>query len=245
MFVALPTDRLNVVSTDAERRTRVAIVTGTPGDASDALAARLVADGMTVVVNHVGGRQGAEVTGTQRFTPTRGIYACRADVAAEAEVTALFAYTEAAFGGIDVVVHAPGTTLSSPSAGLSAKQLDRIHRNVIRAAFLVNRQAARQVRPGGAIINVTISVEQATGVDHATHAALNGVVSSISLMRAGELRGRDITVNVVTPGPAPDLADTVSFLAGPARWMSGQILLAHGAAATQLSQISRHTQPFR
>jgi 3-oxoacyl-[acyl-carrier protein] reductase len=76
---------------------------------------------------------------------------------------------------------------------------------------------------------------------------------------ARELRGRDITVNAVAPGPtatdlfldgkdqsvidnlskvAPlerlgtpaDIAEVVSFVAGPARWINGQVLYVNGGA---------------
>ncbi|MDI9913960.1 SDR family oxidoreductase [Rhodococcus sp. IEGM 1379] len=72
-----------------------------------------------------------------------------------------------------------------------------------------------------------------------------------------ELRGRDITVNAVAPGPtatelfldgkdettvanlsklAPlerlgppaDIAETVAFLAGPARWVNGEVIYVNG-----------------
>ena len=74
---------------------------------------------------------------------------------------------------------------------------------------------------------------------------------------AKEMRGRDVTVNAVAPGPtatplysegksqevidrakqAPplerlgepaDIAEAVAFLAGPARWVNGQIVYANG-----------------
>ena len=78
-----------------------------------------------------------------------------------------------------------------------------------------------------------------------------------TLRRARELRGRDVTVNAVAPGPTAtplfldgkdqesvdrladmsplerlgtpgDIAEAVAFLAGPARWVNGQILYVNG-----------------
>lgn len=275
MFVSPLTTERRAALAGADRHTRVAIVTGTAGDRTEALVARLMADGMTVVVNQVAHHPAYKAPAVESRNAAGSVYACQADVAAESEVRALFAYAEAAFGGIDVVVHSVAA-LPSASPGLTTDELDQIHRSIIRGAFLVNRQAARQVRPGGAIVNVSTCLDQSSLADYRTFVAMKGVVDSLTLMLARELRGRDITVNAVAPGstamdepaggPGPDqdvvdgvahlsstdrlgtsadLADTVSFLAGPARWLSGQILDTHGGAATQLTHVSRRTQPIR
>jgi 3-oxoacyl-[acyl-carrier protein] reductase len=92
---------------------------------------------------------------------------------------------------------------------------------------------------------------------YAAYAATKGAVDAITLVLAKELRGRDITVNAVAPGPtatdlfldgkdeatvenlsklAPlerlgtpvDIAEAVAFLAGPARWVNGQVIYVNG-----------------
>ena len=79
----------------------------------------------------------------------------------------------------------------------------------------------------------------------------------MTLILARELRGRDITVNTVAPGPTAtplflagkdqatidhlasmppmqrlgqpdDIAGVVAFLAGPGRWVNGQVIYANG-----------------
>jgi 3-oxoacyl-[acyl-carrier protein] reductase len=92
---------------------------------------------------------------------------------------------------------------------------------------------------------------------YTAYAAAKGAVDAITLILARELRGRDITVNAVAPGPTgtplfldgkrqetinelaslpplqrlgtpADIAEVVPFLAGPARWVNGQVLYANG-----------------
>jgi 3-oxoacyl-[acyl-carrier protein] reductase len=140
---------------------------------------------------------------------------------------------------------------------LNFDDLDRMHRTNIRGTFVVDQQAARRVRSGGAIINFSSSVVKIALTGYTGFAATKGAVDAITLILAKELRGRDITVNAVAPGPtatplfldgkdqavidrlasmAPlerlgvpdDIAEVVSFLAGPARWVNGQILYANG-----------------
>jgi 3-oxoacyl-[acyl-carrier protein] reductase len=113
------------------------------------------------------------------------------------------------------------------------------------------------VRNGGAIINFSTSVKKLALPTYAAYAASKGAVDAVTLVLAKELRGRDITVNAVAPGPTAtelfldgkddqtieqmskmnplerlgtpeDIAEAVSFLAGPARWINGQVLYANG-----------------
>ncbi len=164
------------------------------------------------------------------------------------------------FGGVDVVVNTAGILLLAPIATLDLDDLDRMHRTNVRGAFVVSQQAARRVRRGGAIINFSTSVTRLQFPAYGAYAASKGAVEAMTLVLARELRGKDITVNAVAPGPtatplflegkdqptidnlssaaplerlgAPeDIAETVAFLAGPARWINGQILYANGGLA--------------
>ncbi|MFI6735429.1 SDR family oxidoreductase [Nonomuraea sp. NPDC050451] len=236
---------------------RVALVTGGSGGMGRSIAERLAADGMTVVVHYAGNPARAEET-VEAITGRGGTASSvRADVADESQVAAMFDEVEELYGGVDVVVHTAGVMLLSPLADLKLDDLDRMHRTNIRGTFVVDQQAARRVRPGGAIINFSSSVTKLALTGYTAYAATKGAVDAITLILAKELRGRDITVNAVAPGPtatplfldgkeqevidrlaglAPlerlgtpdDIAEVVAFLAGPARWVNGQILYANG-----------------
>lgn len=166
----------------------------------------------------------------------------------------------AEFGGIDVVVNTAGIMLLSPIATLELSDLDRVLRTNVRGTFVVSQQAARRVRGGGAIINFSTSVTRTQFPSYGAYAASKAAVESMTLILARELRGKDITVNAVAPGPtatplflngkdeqtvatlskaAPlerlgqpeDIAESVSFLAGPARWINGQVIFTNGGLA--------------
>jgi 3-oxoacyl-[acyl-carrier protein] reductase len=179
----------------------------------------------------------------------------------ETEVGALFDRTEQAYGGIDVVVHTAGVMLLAPLAEADLAAVDRMLRTNVRGTLVVAQQAARRVRPGGAIVTFSSTVVRLAQPTYAAYAASKGAVDAITLVLARELRGRDITVNAVAPGPtatplfldgkdeatverlaklAPlerlgtpeDIARTVAFLVGPdGRWVNGQILAANGGIA--------------
>jgi 3-oxoacyl-[acyl-carrier protein] reductase len=180
---------------------RVAIVTGGSRGIGRQTALRLAADGYAVVINFAGDQVAADGVVTEIAAAGGRAVAIRADVADEAAVADLFDRTEAEFGGVDVLVHAAGVMLLSPLAEQDLDVLDRMHRTNIRGTFVVDQQAARRLRPGGAIVNFSSSVTRLARPGYTAYAASKGAVEAITLTLARELRGRDVTVNAVAPGP--------------------------------------------
>jgi len=245
---------------DTETTTRVALVTGASGGIGRAVAERLAGDGIAVGVHYAGNKAKADdtvagiVAAGGRAIPVGG------DVADEDAMSAAFDAVEAEFGGIDVVVNTAGIMVLSPIATLDLDDLDRMHRTNVRGTFVVSQQAARRVRGGGAIINFSTTVTRTKFPTYGAYVASKAAVEAMTLVLARELRGKDITVNAVAPGPtatslfldgkdettvenlakaAPlerlgtpdDIAESVAFLAGPARWINGQVLFANGGLA--------------
>jgi 3-oxoacyl-[acyl-carrier protein] reductase len=87
---------------------RVAIVTGSSRGIGAAIARRLAADGLRVIVNYAGRVADAEAV-VESITAAGGTaHALQADVADPAQVTTLFAQTTALLGGVDVLVNNAG-----------------------------------------------------------------------------------------------------------------------------------------
>ncbi|CAK7286423.1 SDR family oxidoreductase [Streptomyces misionensis] len=249
------------VSQHGSSRPRVAVVTGGSGGIGGAVARRLAADGTAVVVHYAGSAAKAEAVVKSVTVAGGTAVALPGDVADPTEMTGLFDAVEERFGGVDVVVNTAGIMLLAPLAEMELEAFDRMHRVNVRGTFVVSRLAARRLRPGGALINFSTSVTRLQQPGYGGYAATKGAVEAMTLILARELRGRDVTVNAVAPGPtatplfvegksdeliariaaaAPlerlgtpeDIAETVSFLAGPAgRWINGQVLFSNGGIA--------------
>ncbi len=254
----VPSTTESLHSSDGQRR--VAVVTGGSRGIGRAVAERLAADGHDVVIVYAGDESAAkEVVMTAEWHGARA-FAARADVAEAADVAAVFDRAEAELGGIDVVVNAAGIMTLAPIADFDLDALDAMHRTNIRGTFVVAQQAARKVRDGGAIINFSTSVVKLGLPGYGPYAASKGAVDAVSSVLAKELRGRDVTVNAVAPGPTAtalflsgkdeatiermagmnpmqrlgtpeDIAEVVSALAGPARWINGQTIYVNGGMA--------------
>ncbi|MCD9586470.1 SDR family oxidoreductase [Streptomyces sp. 8ZJF_21] len=243
-----------------DTKNRVALVTGGSGGIGRAVCERLAREGYAVAVHYAGNRTRAQETADAVAALGAKSMLVVGDIADETQMTTAFDAVESEFGGIDVVVNTAGIMLLSPIATLDLDDLDRMHRTNIRGAFVVSQQAARRLRGGGALINFTTSVTRLQFPAYGAYVASKAAVAGMTMILARELRGRDITVNAVAPGPtatplfldgkdqaaidnlakaAPlerlgtpdDIAETVAFLVGPARWLNGQVLFANGGIA--------------
>ncbi|MFB9676291.1 SDR family oxidoreductase [Streptosporangium vulgare] len=237
---------------------RVAVVTGGSRGIGRQVVERLATEGYAVVVNYASNEAEGQAAAKEATAAGGRGLAVRADVSDPDAVSALFDTAEETFGGVDVVVHAAGIMGPPvPVADLDFEALDRILRVNVRGTFAVAQQAARRLRRGGALITFSTSVIGLALPGYGAYVASKGAVEGLTLILARELRGRDVTVNTVAPGPTAtalfldgkdeetvarmaaqpplerlgqpsDIAEAVAFLAGPARWVNGQVLRVNG-----------------
>jgi 3-oxoacyl-[acyl-carrier protein] reductase len=237
---------------------QAAIVTGASRGIGAAVAQRLASDGFNVVVNYAGRREEAEaLVGVIRQSGGTAV-AVRADVSNPAEMRDLFDTAEASFRQIDVLVNNAGIMQLSTLADADDALFERHIAVNLKGVFNGMREAARRMKSGGRIISFSSSVVGLYQPTYGIYAATKAGVEAMSHVLANELRGRNITVNVVAPGPtgtdlfltgkspelierlskaAPlerlgqpaDIAGVVAFLAGPdGAWINGQVLRANG-----------------
>jgi 3-oxoacyl-[acyl-carrier protein] reductase len=197
---------------------RVAIVTGGSRGVGRAAIRLLAARGYAVVVNYLHDQRAAESTVEAILTDKGAAVAVRADVADDLDVQRLFAETIAAFGGIDVVVHAVGSPVTTaPVAEVDLDVFDALVRISTRATFIVNREAARHLRNGGAIVNLTSPADSLALTAYGLYAATKAATDVLTRALAVELRERGITVNAVcievdTQCAPHRVADVVAYL---------------------------------
>jgi 3-oxoacyl-[acyl-carrier protein] reductase len=210
---------------------RVAIVTGGSRGVGRATTRRLAAHDYAVVVNYLHDQRAAESAVEAVLENNGNAVAVRADVADELDVKRLFAETIAAFGVVDAVVHAAGRR-ATPSSVTEADldEFDALVRINTRPTFVVNREAARRLRSGGAIVNLTSSVEGPSLRTHGLLAAANAATDVLTRALALELRERGITVNAVAlgvhrPCEPNRVADVIAYLLSDhGHHLTGQVL---------------------
>ena len=237
---------------------RIALVTGASRGIGAAIAQRLARDGHAVIVNYAGNAAAAEQVVRNIESGGGKALAAQADVADATAVARMFDSAEAAFGGIDVLVNNAGILkLSAIGASDDALFDSQIAVN-LKGTFNTLREASRRMRDGGRIVNFSTSVVGAKMENYGVYAATKAAVETLTAIQSKELRGRNITVNAIAPGPTAtdlfldgkseelvqrmakmnplerlgtpeDIAAVVAFLVGPdGGWINGQVLRANG-----------------
>lgn len=238
-----------------------AIVVGATGGIGHAVALRLAKDGFAITAAYAGNAARAEELVAAIKSTGGTAVAVKADVSSESEVVHLFKATLDEFETIDVVVHTAGIMPLGKIVDGDLEMFDKVIATNLRGTFNVLSQAARHVSAGGRIITFSSSVLAKSYPGYGPYCASKAGVEALVHVLANELRGRNITVNAVAPGPtgtdlflkgksqplidelakmAPierlgtpeDIANTISFLAGPdGGWVNAQVFRVNGGFA--------------
>ncbi|WP_321790552.1 SDR family oxidoreductase [Burkholderia pyrrocinia] len=237
---------------------KVALVTGSSRGIGAEIARRLARDGFRVVVNYAGSAGPAQDVVDAIVADGGEAIAVQADVADPAATATLFDAAERAFGRLDVVVNSAGVMKLAAIADVDDAAFDQTVAINLKGTFNVSREAAKRLRDGGRIVNLSSSVIGMRLPTYGVYIATKAAVEGLTQVLAQEMRGRGISVNAVAPGPVAtelflqgkspelvdrmakmnplerlgqpgDIAGVVAFLAGPdGAWVNGQILRANG-----------------
>ena len=243
---------------NTQQQDKIAIVTGASRGIGRAIALRLAGDGFAVVVNYAGNQKAAREVVEQIESAGGRAMPIQGDVSKAEDVVRLFNETERAFGEIDALVNNAGIMILKPVAETDDATFDRTFAINVRGVFLALREASKRLRRGGRIVNFSTSVTRLALPSYANYCASKAAVEVYTSIFAKELRGRDITVNAVAPGPVgtelflegktpeqvehlaklnpfgrlgepEDIARVVSFLLGPeGGWVNGQTIRVNG-----------------
>ena len=236
----------------------MAIVTGASRGIGAAVAERLASDGFAVIINYSSDARSAETLERKIKDNGGRALAAKADVSNPNAVRDMFDAAERAFGGVDVLINNAGIMKLARIADSDDALFDQQIAINLKGSFIAMREAAKRLRDGGRIVNFSTSVVGTRLETYGVYAATKSAVETMTAILSKELRGRNITVNAVAPGPVAtelflsgkspelidrlakmnpmerlgtpeDIASAVAFLVGPdGGWINGQVLRANG-----------------
>lgn len=234
-----------------------ALVTGAARGIGAEIALKLAEDGADVSITYEKSAAQAQIIAKTIRAMGRKAIAIQANAASLEAATATVEQTVAELGGLDILVNNAGVLFAGDFSTQPLEEIDLQLNINVRGVFLITQAALKHIPNGGRIIstgsNAGLAVPFA-GI--AVYAATKSALESFTRGLARELGSREITVNLVRPGPidtdmnpadgalAPailpklsiarygktrEVADAVAFLAGPsAAYITGSGILIDG-----------------
>jgi 3-oxoacyl-[acyl-carrier protein] reductase len=177
-----------------------ALITGSSRGIGAAIAKRLAADCVNVIVNYQTNREAADRVVDEIETRGGHAVAARADVSDPEQLRAVFDAAEEHFGRLDVVVSNAGIGRTVPIGQATDEDFDAVFATNTRATFVALREAAHRLPDGGRIIVISSGATVRSRPGGGLYAASKAAGEQLVRALAQELGPRQITVNSVLPG---------------------------------------------
>jgi len=236
-----------------------ALVTGASRGIGAAIAKKLAAEGADVAITYEKSADRAAEVVEAIGTYGRRAVAIQADAGDVLAAQASVERTLEELGGLDILVNNAGIIRLVDLAGMSTEDIGRLIDVNVRGPIVTAKAALPHLKSGGRIVNIGSYFAEGVpfsivGIYAATKSALTAFTKGL----ARELGPRDVTVNILHPGPTdtdmnpPDgpygggqlgltalgrygkpgeIADVVAFLASPAAsYLTGAALTVDGGA---------------
>lgn len=176
---------------------KVAVVTGGSTGIGLGIAKRFVAEGAFVYIT---GRRQAELDAAVAAIGKNAV-GVRADSSKLADLDALFETVKAQKGKIDVLVANAGGGELAPLGSITEEQFDRTFSINVKGVLFTVQKALPLLAKGSSVIitgsTTSIKGTASFSVYSGTKAAVRNFARSWIL----DLKGRDIRINVLSPGP--------------------------------------------
>ena len=237
---------------------QVALVTGASRGIGQAIALALGRRGATIIGGDINEAAAADIQKMLDAEGIPG-WGAVLNVTDAAAIDAVIGETEKRFGAVTILVNNAGITRDNLAMRMKDEEWDAVIDTNLKAVFRLSRAVLRGMMKArqGRIINIASVVGASGNAGQINYSAAKAGVAGMSRSLAQELGSRNITVNCVAPGfidtamtralndeqrnallqkiplgrlgQAEEIANAVSFLAGPeAAYISGVTLHVNG-----------------
>lgn len=218
---------------------KVALVTGGSRGIGAAIARRLAEDGADVALTYLrSADRAAEVVADIEQSGRRGL-ALAVDSGDAGQVVGAVEQTVAELGRLDVLVNNAGVFPAGPLEDVTLEEIDRTLAVHTRGAYVAAQAAARHLGAGGRIINIgSCFVERVPHPGVSLYAMSKSALTGLTKGLARDLGDRDVTVNLVHPGPTDTDMNPADGAGADAR--RGYIALGRYAHAEEIAATVAH-----
>ncbi|WP_326646518.1 SDR family NAD(P)-dependent oxidoreductase [Streptomyces anthocyanicus] len=219
---------------------RTALVTGASRGIGQAIATRLAAEGVTVIVHFGTDEAGAAATLDAMEHAGGTGFAVRAELGVDGDVETLFAGVEAGLGGrpLDIVVNNAAAAPAGALGVTTRAEFDHLFGVNVRAPYFIIERALPLLREGARIISISSVATRMANSSQTSFAMTKGAIETMTKTLAAQLGPRGITVNAVAPGATRTASNGAVFdVPGLAEQISGMTALSRLGAPDDVADV--------
>ncbi|MGW2786640.1 SDR family oxidoreductase [Streptomyces populi] len=181
---------------------RTALVTGASRGIGQTIAARLAAEGATVIVHFGTDESGAAATVDAMERAGGTAFSVRAELGVDGDVETLFAGVEAGLAGrpLDILVNNAAAAPAGPLGVTTRAEFDHLFAVNVRAPYFIIERALPLLSEGARIVSVSSVATRMANSAQTSFAMTKGAIETMTKTIAVQLGPRKITVNAVAPG---------------------------------------------
>jgi rhamnulose-1-phosphate aldolase/alcohol dehydrogenase len=195
--------KLTLLPPEKEMSRRIVLITGAAGAIGQAIAARLVAAGASVILTDVNAEPLQRLSEElNQQSGEKNTVAIPLDVSCESSVTDAFQQAILAYGGLDAIVSNAGIARAGAVENLSLQDWEASLSVNSTGHFLICREAMRAFRRqgmGGNIVVVSTKNIVAPGKDFGAYSASKAAQAQLARVLAIEGADYGVRVNMVNP----------------------------------------------
>ena len=180
---------------------KVILITGASRGIGAFTANVLAQQGHSIIINYARHDEEANKVVNKILASGGSASAFKANIAYSNEVKALFEYVIQTYGRLDVLINNAGIMALSKIEHVEDDSINQLLDVNLKGSLYTMREAAKHLSSGGKIINLSSSVVGMNLEQYGVYTATKAAIESLTVILAKELRGRNITVNAIAPGP--------------------------------------------
>ena len=179
----------------------VLVIGGTRGIGA-AISRRMIADGAALAIIYLTRSAEAQALVVELCGEGGEVFAVQADAGDTTALLGAIDQVIAHFGRVDIMISVAGLAITGSLDDYPDDAFDRVFAVNVRAPFVAAQRVAAHMPSGGRIIMIgSIVADRAPGNGVTLYAASKAALGGMTRGLARDLGGRDITVNLVQPGP--------------------------------------------
>ncbi|MFW2150507.1 SDR family oxidoreductase [Acinetobacter gyllenbergii] len=180
---------------------KVILITGASRGIGAFTAALLARQGHQIVINYANNALEADQVVEKIKAAGGTASAFKADISQSDQVIQLFDHVIQNYGRIDILINNAGIMCFQKIEALDDETIEKVLAINLKGSLYSMREAAKRLEQGGKIINLSSSVIGMKLEGYGIYTASKAAIEALTAILAKELRGKNITVNAIAPGP--------------------------------------------